>query len=110
MTNSKISNYYKYERAEKRLKQIKGFYVHLFWYLIVNMGFTTAIIYGKIWRPGYSFSLESLTAHLELGYFSIWFWWGIGMFFHWYGVFGKNLFFSKEWEQRKIQELMNNEN
>jgi hypothetical protein len=32
------------------------------------------------------------------------------MLFHWYGVFGKNLFFSKEWEQKKIQELMNNEN
>jgi hypothetical protein len=37
------------------------------------------------------------------------FFWGIGLFFHWFGVFGKNLLFSKSWEERKIKEYMDKE-
>jgi len=34
------------------------------------------------------------------------FFWGIGLAFHAYGVFGKHLLFSKDWEERKIKEFM----
>ncbi|MCK5638887.1 MAG: 2TM domain-containing protein, partial [Flavobacteriaceae bacterium] len=34
------------------------------------------------------------------------FFWGIGLMFHAYGVFGKNLLFSKDWEERKIKEII----
>ena len=33
--------------------------------------------------------------------------WGIGLLAHGTSVFGSNLIFGKEWEERKIQEFMN---
>jgi hypothetical protein len=38
--------------------------------------------------------------------FAVWFFWGIGLAAHWLGVFGKNIVFSKAWEERKIKEFM----
>ncbi|MCF6296344.1 MAG: 2TM domain-containing protein, partial [Flavobacteriaceae bacterium] len=33
--------------------------------------------------------------------------WGIGLTFHFFGVFGPDLLFGKGWEERKIDEFMN---
>ncbi|WP_111308400.1 2TM domain-containing protein [Confluentibacter sediminis] len=85
-----------YYRAEKRLKQIKGFYAHLLWYLIINI-----ILIGIIATNGGDL--------LEFKTYSTAFYWGIGMVFHAIGVFGKNPIFSKKWEERKIQEYMDKE-
>ncbi len=90
-----------YRRAEKRVKDIKGFYWHLFWYLAVNIYLTFG---GPIWAfvTGRSVELHSL----NYGNFSVWFFWGIGLAGHWLHVFGRNIFFSKDWEDRKIKEFM----
>lgn len=83
-----------YIRAQKRLKEIKGFYWHAFWYTVVNIFLLIMIIPnsgGNIWH---------------LGTFSTPIFWGIGLAFHALSVFCKNLFFGKAWEQRKIQEFM----
>jgi hypothetical protein len=32
--------------------------------------------------------------------------WGIGLLGHWFSVFGRDIFFGKNWEEKKIQELM----
>ena len=83
----------RYLKAKKRVKDIKGFYVHLFVYLIT----IPIIIYVNLaFVPGFH-----------------WFWfsvlgWGVGILFHWLGVFGFNkLGLGKEWEERKIREYMN---
>ena len=86
----------KYIRAQKRIKEIKGFYWHLFWYLVVNIFLWVVIIMNL--NQGESF--------FKYGHFSTAFFWGIGLFFHWLGVFGKNIVFSKDWENRKIKEYM----
>jgi len=90
-----------YRRAEKRVKDIKGFYWHLFWYLAVNIFLTFG---GPIWKfvSNGSFDLSNI----HFGNFSVWFFWGIGLVSHWLHVFGKNIFFSKNWEERKIKEYM----
>jgi len=82
-----------YLRAERRVKQLKGFYGHLFWYLAVNVFIIVMVVVngGELW---------------QFGTFSTAFFWGIGIAFHALGVFGKNLIFSKSWEERKIQEYM----
>jgi len=82
-----------FERAQKRLKQLKGFYAHLFWYVIVNIFLIVMIVIngGDLWN---------------FGTYSTAFFWGIGIVFHAFGVFGKNLIFSKDWEERKIREFM----
>ena len=91
----------RYLRAKKRVKEIQGFYWHLFWYLAINIFIT----FGGVIRN--MFSGDSFYI-VDLGYgsFSVWFFWGIGLFFHWIGVFGKNMIFSKDWEKRKIKEFM----
>ena len=86
----------RYLRAKKRVKKIEGFYWHLFWYLVVN----TFILF-MVYR-----GLDKGESFFEFGHFSTPFFWGIGLLAHWSGVFGKNLIFSKAWEERKIKEYM----
>lgn len=91
-----------YIKAKKRVKDIKGFYVHLIVYIIINIFISGVIIYGLM-VSGDSFS-EILS---NFGVYSTWLFWGIGMFFHWLGVFGfKSIGFGKDWEERKIKEMM----
>jgi hypothetical protein len=85
-----------YKRAKKRIEKIKGFYIHLIIFILFNifMGIQNFIDHG----------VEGLLySFMGFGLF-----WGIGLFFHWYGVFGKGLFF-KDWENQKIKELMEDE-
>ncbi len=91
--NNKIS----YNRAKKKVKKIKGFYIHLAVYLVIN----TLLVISNTLANGWDGLKSSL---LTTSLF-----WGIGLFFHWYGVFGKSLFF-KNWENRKIKELMDEDN
>lgn len=84
----------RYFAAQKRVKSIKGFYIHLLVYVLVNI-FLIIQIYiqnkNEFWR------WES---------FSVALFWGIGILSHGTSVFGSNLLFSKNWEERKIKELM----
>jgi hypothetical protein len=84
-----------YIRAQKRLKEIKGFYWHAFWYVVVNIFLLIMIIPNSRGNNWWHF-----------GTFSTPIFWGIGLAFHALGVFGKNLIFGKAWEERKIQEFM----
>ncbi len=87
-----------YISAQKRLKKLQGFYSHLFVYVIINI--VLIVI---------SFNNRHLTFDnfFNLRTFATPFFWGIGLFFHAMGVFGSSLFFGKDWEERKIQEIMN---
>ena len=84
----------RYYAAQKRVKSIKGFYIHFTVYVFVNI-FLCIQIYlsskNEFWR------WESFTVVLS---------WGIGILAHGTSVFGSNLLFGKNWEDRKIQELM----
>ena len=89
----------RYIRAQKKLKDIKGFYWHLFWYLAVNIFLWVMIIVN----------LENWMNIFQYQHFYTAFFWGIGLFFHWFGVFGKGLAFTRDWEERKIKEYMDND-
>lgn len=80
-------------RAKKKVKDITGFYWHLASYIIVNIFLIGLIGFnsGDFWN---------------FGTFSTPFFWGIGLMFHFLGVFGKDYFFGKQWEERKIREYM----
>ncbi|XLS27999.1 2TM domain-containing protein [Flavobacteriaceae bacterium M23B6Z8] len=88
---------HKLEAAKKRVEKLKGFYQHLMSYLLVNT-ILIIIIGSSIVRSGGSF--------WNFGTFSVAFFWGIGLFFHALAVFGLPIFFSKDWEERKIKEFM----
>lgn len=80
-----------YEDARKRVKELKGFYSNLVTYVIVNI-FLAAV--NIITSPGH--------------YWFIWvvIGWGIGLAFQAFSVFGKNILFGRQWEERKIKEYM----
>ena len=84
----------RYFAAQKRVKSIKGFYIHFTVYVFVNT-FLCIQIYlsskNEFWR------WESFATAL---------FWGIGILAHGTSVFGGDLLFSKKWEERKIKEIM----
>ena len=83
-----------YIRAKRRVKEIKDFYNHLAVFLIVNTLIIMVVWYydGPIW----------FTLFFAAGG------WAIGLLAHALKTFQWNPFLSKDWEQRKMNELMNN--
>lgn len=85
------SDYERYEEAKKQVKEIKGFYVHLLVFIAVNI----FLIFINL-----KYSPE------HLWFFWTTMGWGVGVLFHGLGVFKVMPFFGKNWEQKKINELM----
>jgi len=82
----------KYIRAKERVEKLKKFYGNLTSYVIIISGLAVINYWSNEWR-------------------SMWFlWaafgWGIGLVFHAIGTFNLNPFFGRNWEERKIKELM----
>lgn len=88
-----------YRIAQKKVKDIKGFYIHLLVYLFINIALILADT--EITRFG--------NFNLELSNFYTAFFWGIGLAAHWASVFGPGLLLGKDWEEKKIRELMENQ-
>lgn len=81
----------KHERAVTRVRQLKGFYRHLAIYVLLN---TFLAIANVVTSPS-----------------QIWFYWpllgwGVGLLAHAASVFARGIFWGKDWEDRKIKELM----
>jgi hypothetical protein len=96
-----FSREHQYLRVKKKVKALKGFYAHLEVYFLVNIFISGVVIYG-ITRGN-----DSLRDALSnFGVCATWLFWGIGIFFHWFGVFGFKSITSKDWEERKIKEIM----
>ncbi|MBN4085303.1 2TM domain-containing protein [Flavobacteriaceae bacterium AH-315-B10] len=97
--NSAQSNFNKeeaYFRAKKKLDKLKGFYWHLASYVAVNIFLIVMV----------TKNLDSDESIWQFKTFATAIFWGIGLAFHAMGVFGPDLFFGKNWEQRKIDEYM----
>lgn len=92
----------KYKQVKKKVKEIKGFYTHLTVYILVN-------IFLMVLRMGL-FSGGTLDLHLpSWSQLSTPFFWGIGLLFHGLYVYQDSFSFLKNWEERKIKELMEKE-
>ncbi|CEN46220.1 conserved hypothetical protein [Capnocytophaga canis] len=83
-----------YRKAEKRVKKLKKFYHHLATYVVVN-----AFLIG----------LNLYQTPNNLWCLWVIFGWGIGLISHAFKVFAPDIFLSKNWEERKIKELMEKE-
>jgi hypothetical protein len=85
----------RYNLAYKRVKRIKGFYTHLVIFIVVN----SIVIINNSFQSSNTFlwSWKNFSTAL---------FWGIGLLAHGLSVFGRNIFFGKNWEEKKIQELM----
>ncbi len=86
-----------YEMALKKVKKIKGFYIHLTVYVIVNTFIIISTINKSAIGNEIFFKWET---------FSTAFFWGIGLLAHAFSVFAPSFILGDKWEERKIQELM----
>jgi uncharacterized integral membrane protein len=85
-----------YDKAIKRVKKIKGFYRHLMVYIVINIMLIIVNIQN----------LDKGESYFQFKNFMTAFFWGIGLVAHGLSVFGPQILFSKEWEERKIKEFM----
>ncbi|KFC24268.1 2TM domain-containing protein [Chryseobacterium sp. FH1] len=88
-----------YLEAKKKVKKLKGFYSHLTIYVLVNL----LIVFMNIQdlKPGESY--------FQYKNFITLFFWGIGLLAHALSVFVPQFVLGKNWEERKIRELMDKE-
>lgn len=84
----------KYEKAKKRVEEIKGFYSHLFSYIGVNIILVV---------------INMVTSFGSWWFYWVTLFWGIGLFWHAMGIFVFNRMASSRWEERKIKQLMEEE-
>lgn len=89
-TQSEYISEKRYERAKKHVENLKGFYVHFSIYLIM----VPVFIYLNLQSTGFPWALFPI-----LG-------WGLGITGHAMEVFNYNPFLGRDWEERKIRELM----
>jgi len=81
----------KYDKAKKRVEEIRSFYSHLFVYVVVNVGL---------------FLLNIITSPRSLWFYWVLIGWGIGLAIHALNIFGTEKILGKDWEEKKIKELM----
>lgn len=89
----------RYQEALKRVKKIRGFYTHAIVYVVIN--FMILIVNIQ--------NIDKGESYFEFHNFATAFFWGIGLAAHGLSVFGPNLILGKDWEERKIKELMEQE-
>ena len=87
----------RYHRAVKHVEDIRKFYGHLLVYLIVNIEISGIKIYNDMVDGDV----------LVFGTMAVWVFWGIGLAFHAFKVFGLPKILGKNWEEEKINEYMN---
>ncbi len=90
-----------YKEAKKRLNEEKGFYIHLTIYIVMNITITI-FQYTLDGHKDWVFWMTIFRPLL----------WGIGLLSHGLWTFRRNIkwfkntIYSKQWEERKIKELM----
>ena len=84
----------KYQEARRRVREIRGFYIHLTVYVIVNL---------------LLFSINMIVSPDVLWFIWPLLGWGVAIAIHALSVFGFGGGYGTEWEDRKIKELMEKE-
>ena len=85
----------KFERAKRKVEELKDFYRNLIIYLVVNVALVI---------------INLVTSPRSLWFYWVAIFWGIGIGLHAAKVFVlKGKFLGREWEQKKIKEIMEKE-
>jgi hypothetical protein len=82
-----------YERAHKRVEELRGFYMHLMTYVAISIG----LFFIDRMSPGGPWFFWPVIG------------WGIFMVLHGATVVMGGSFLGQEWEERKVRQLMNRE-
>jgi 2TM domain len=87
MNNEKI----RYQQAKERVEALRGFYIHLTVYVIVNL---------------FLFLLNILVSPDSLLFYWPLLGWGIAIVLHAVSVFGPGYLSGTDWEEKKISEIL----
>jgi uncharacterized integral membrane protein len=88
-----------YDNALKRVRKIKGFYTHLIVYIVINV---MIIVLNTQ-------NLKTGESYFQWNNFATALFWGIGLASHGLSVFLPAIVLGRNWEERKIKELMEKE-
>ncbi|MEM7085752.1 MAG: 2TM domain-containing protein [Bacteroidota bacterium] len=83
----------RYQRAKERVEKMKGFYIHASIYFI----FVIFFIYLNTFSSSFPWAIFPIVG------------WGLGVLGHATDAFEYSIFFGKKWEQRKIREILKEE-
>ena len=89
----------KYQEAVKRVKKIKGFYTHLIVFIVINT-MLLVVKYNNVDSSDNFWRWQSFNTII---------FWGIGLAAHGLSVFMPTMLMGKNWEEKKIKELMEKE-
>jgi hypothetical protein len=87
----------KRKQAKKRVEEIKGFYIHLTVYIVVNLFIVLSIVFNQYADGEPLLGWPMLVTPL---------FWGIGLGIHAANVFGFGMVLGKNWEERMIRKYM----
>lgn len=83
-----------YHKAQKKVEDIKGFYGNFWSYVIISIGLA---VVNLVTYPQYLWFLYPVVG------------WGIGVLIHWLSVFNVIPFLGREWEDKKIRQIIEKE-
>jgi hypothetical protein len=83
-----------YYKAQKRVEDLKGFYGNLWSFVLVSAGLA---VLNLVTYPQYWWFLYPVIG------------WGIGVLIHAMSVFNYMPFLGRDWEEKKIQQLIEKE-
>ena len=86
-------NNIRYLEAQKRVKKLKGFYIHATVYVLVNL----FLIARNVQQGDSLYDIDVYWTAI---------FWGVGLLGHASSIFLPGFFLGKDWEEKKIRELM----
>jgi hypothetical protein len=92
----------KLERAKKRVEELKKFYKHVAFFIVIHAFFIGRRIYKDI-----EYGDSVIEAFTDISNYRLFFWWSVILVLHGLKTYRFDFFFGKNWEERKIKEEMN---
>ena len=97
----------KLKKVKRKVERLKGFYKHLIAFLIINLLFVLSSnllefnfqLFGDL-------NINNRWSFENPKHYPLWLIWGIFLLFHAINTFVKPIFFTEDWEKKKINELM----
>ncbi|WP_418639376.1 2TM domain-containing protein [Winogradskyella sp.] len=93
-----------FRKAKNKVEKLKRFYTHLGVYFIINTIITVVKVMSNM-NMGETFE----EAFFDFSTVASWLVWGLVIVIHAFSVFGLPLLVGADWEERKIQQYMNEE-
>ncbi|MBF8149426.1 2TM domain-containing protein [Winogradskyella sp. F6397] len=93
-----------FRKAKNKVEKLKRFYTHLAVYMVINTIITTVKVMSNT-NSGETFE----EAFFSFSTYASWIVWGLVIAIHAFSVFGLPRIVGDDWEERKIQQFMNEE-